>query len=128
MRNSAVTVTLSGVIEKPYMEVEFVNEKGVIFEMRLKISSNYYFINVITTKENLVNNIKKYIIPENKGKELVVIGDLIPNIKDLGSVISLSKIIFADWFISSDDVEKEKSKRIDLSDTDDFFNEGKDID
>ena len=62
MRNSAVTVTLSGVIEKPYMEVEFVNEKGVIFEMRLKISSNYYFINVITTKENLVNNIKKYII------------------------------------------------------------------
>lgn len=127
MRNSAVTVTLSGVIEKPYMEVEFVNEKGVIFEMRLKISSNYYFINVITTKENLVNNIKKYIIPENKGKELVVIGDLIPNIKDLGSVISLSKIIFADWFVSSDDVEKEKSKRIDLSDTDDFFNEGKDI-
>ena len=95
--------------------------------MRLKISSNYYFINVITTKENLVNNIKKYIIPENKGKELVVIGDLIPNIKDLGSVISLSKIIFADWFVSSDDVEKEKSKRIDLSDTDDFFNEGKDI-
>lgn len=127
MRNSAVTVTLSGVIEKPYMEVEFVNEKGVIFEMRLKISSNYYFINVITTKENLVNNIKKYIIPENKGKELVVIGDLIPNIKDLGSVISLSKIIFADWFVSSDDVEKEKSKRVDLSDTDDFFNEGKDI-
>ena len=95
--------------------------------MRLKISSNYYFINVITTKENLVNNIKKYIIPENKGKELVVIGDLIPNIKDLGSVISLSKIIFADWFVSSDDVEKEKSKRVDLSDTDDFFNEGKDI-
>lgn len=127
MRNSAVTVTLSGVIEKPYMEVEFVNEKGVIFEMRLKISSSYYFINVITTKDNLVNNIKKYIIPENKGKELIVIGDLLPNIKDLGSVISLSKIIFADWFISSDDVEKEKSKRIDLSDTDDFFNEGKDI-
>ena len=58
---------------------------------------------------------------------MVVIGDLIPNIKDLGSVISLSKIIFADWFVSSDDVEKEKSKRIDLSDTDDFFNEGKDI-
>ena len=127
MRNSAVTVTISGEVEKPYEEIDFGNQKAVIFKLKLKISSSYYFINILSMNNKQADNIRNYIIPENIGKELIVIGDLVPSTEAFGCFIFLSKIIFAHWFISAADVEKEKANKIDLSDTDDFFNEGKNI-
>ncbi len=113
-------IVIGGYIYKGVSDFNYKNKNGVgiYFPLVVNMGKTTGFINVMIFErdKSLQELARTYIIPENKGKRIIITGSLLLGREDSsGIMVAARDISFTDYLMSAEKAAKEKANHIDFS-------------